>query len=65
MTLFRAEKCFSTFFNQNISNELTVLGHEIDYKKSIGEANCIMYYKKDNIYVGVSDDRRNGSAKGY
>ncbi|MAV64566.1 MAG: gamma-glutamyltransferase [Candidatus Marinimicrobia bacterium] len=53
------------FFNQNISNELTVLGHEVDYKKSIGEANCIMYYKKDNIYVGVSDDRRNGAAKGY
>ena len=53
------------FFNENIANELIEFNHVIDYKESIGEANCIMYDKSRNLFYGVSDDRRNGEAVGY
>ena len=51
--------------NQNIINGLLEIGHDIGYKSSIGEANCIMYDKSSNLFYGVSDDRRNGEAIGY
>ena len=52
-------------FNSDVTNKLIDLGHEIDYKRSIGEANCIMYDKINKTLLGVSDSRRNGSAIGY
>ena len=52
-------------FSRDIINKLIDLGHNIDYKNSIGEANCIMYDSKSKIFLGVSDSRRNGSAIGY
>ena len=51
--------------NQDVIDELLEIGHEIEYKRSIGEANCIMYDKSRNLFYGVSDDRRNGQAIGY
>ena len=51
--------------NQDVIDELLEMGHEIEYKRSIGEANCIMYDKSRNLFYGVSDDRRNGQAMGY
>ena len=59
--IFLENRMFST----DIINKLIDLGHNIDYKKSIGEANCIMYDSKSKIFLGVSDTRRNGSAIGY
>ena len=52
-------------FNSDVINKLIDLGHDIGYKRSIGEANCIMYNKRDKTFLGVSDSRRNGSAIGY
>ena len=52
-------------FNSEIVNGLANFNHEIDYKRSIGEANCIMYDKSRNLFFGVADDRRNGKAIGY
>jgi len=52
-------------FNSDVINKLIDLGHDIGYKGSIGEANCIMYNKRDKTFLGVSDSRRNGSAIGY
>ena len=52
-------------FNSDVTNKLIDLGHDIAYKKSIGEANCIMYDKVNKTLMGVSDSRRNGSAIGY
>ena len=59
--IFLENRMFST----DIINKLIDLGHNIDYKQSIGEANCIMYDSKSKIFLGVSDSRRNGSAIGY
>ena len=55
----------SNFLHKSIYDDLLSLNHTVDYKQSIGEANCIMYYKEGDIFMGVSDDRRNGFAKGY
>ena len=52
-------------FNSDVREKLIDLGHHIDYKNSIGESNCIMYSKKNNLFLGVSDNRRNGKAIGY
>ena len=52
-------------FNSDVIKKLIDLGHDISYKRSIGEANCIMYDKKNKAFLGVSDSRRNGSAIGY
>ena len=52
-------------FNSDVREKLIDLGHSIDYKNSIGEANCIMYDKQKKIFLGVSDSRRNGKAIGY
>ncbi len=51
--------------NQNIIDQLSDFGHDVAYKRSIGEANCIMFDKSRNLFYGVSDDRRNGQAIGY
>ena len=51
--------------NQDVIDKLLEIGHEVSYKRSIGEANCIMYDKSRNLFYGVSDDRRNGQAVGY
>ena len=50
---------------QDAIDRLLEIGHEVSYKRSIGEANCIMYDKSRNLFYGVSDDRRNGQAVGY
>ncbi|MBJ48573.1 MAG: gamma-glutamyltransferase [Candidatus Marinimicrobia bacterium] len=55
----------SNSFNSNLINELNKMGHIIAEKRTIGEANCIMYDKKSKVYLGVADSRRNGSAIGY
>ena len=52
-------------FNSDVREKLIDLGHHIDYKNSIGESNCIMYSTKNNLFLGVSDNRRNGKAIGY
>ena len=52
-------------FSSDVINKLIDLGHNVDYKNSIGEANCIMYDSKGQFFLGVSDSRRNGSAIGY
>ena len=52
-------------FDSDVRKKLIDLGHDIDFKKSIGEANCIMYDKQNKIFFGVSDSRRNGEAIGY
>jgi len=52
-------------FNSDVINKLIDLGHDIGYKRSIGEANCIMYDKRNKAFLGVSDSRRNGSAIAY
>ena len=59
--IFLEDKMFSS----DVTNKLIDLGHNISYKRSIGEANCIMYDKMTKIFLGVSDSRRNGSAIGY
>jgi len=55
----------SNKFSNRVVHELSKMKHKVAYKKSIGEANCIMYDKDKKLFIGVSDDRRNGSAKGY
>ena len=55
----------SNKFANILINELRNMRHKIDYKKSIGEANCIMYDKNKKLFIGVSDDRGNGTAQGY
>ena len=52
-------------FGSDVQKKLIDLGHNIDFKRSIGEANCIMYDKQNKIFFGVSDSRRNGEAIGY
>ena len=52
-------------FGSDVQKKLIDLGHNIDFKRSIGEANCIMYDKQNKIFFGVSDSRRNGDAIGY
>ncbi|MAX12555.1 MAG: gamma-glutamyltransferase [Candidatus Marinimicrobia bacterium] len=52
-------------FSPHVIDKLEEYGHDIGIKRSIGEANCIMYDKKLNLFYGVSDDRRNGQAVGY
>lgn len=55
----------SNYFSTKIINDLNNMGHIVAEKKSIGEANCIMYDKNLRMYQGVFDNRRNGSAIGY
>ena len=55
----------SNKFSDRVVDKLSSMKHNIAYKKSIGEANCIMYDKDKKLFMGVSDDRRNGAAKGY
>ena len=55
----------SKMFNSDVQDKLIDLGHNIDFKRSIGEANCIMYDKEAKIFFGVSDNRRQGDAAGY
>ena len=52
-------------FGSDVQEKLIDLGHSIDFKRSIGEANCIMYDKQNRIFFGVNDSRRNGKAIGY
>ena len=52
-------------FGEDIYNKLIDLGHDIEFKQSIGEANCIMYDKHNKIFFGVNDSRRKGEALGY
>ena len=52
-------------FNSDVREKLIDLGHDIAYKNSIGEANCIMFDKQNKILLGVGDSRRNGRAIGF
>ena len=52
-------------FGSDVYNKLIDLGHDIEFKRSIGEANCIMYDKRNKIFFGVNDSRRKGEAVGY
>ena len=64
-----------SFEYQNFSNEtlsdLESRGHSYYFRRSIGEANCIMvdyiYNENDttSVYYGASDSRRDASAEGY
>ena len=42
---------------------LKAKGHSIEYRKSIGEANCIQV--EGGYMFGAADSRRNSSAVGY
>ena len=53
-----------TLINETI-NELTRIGHNLYYRSSIGEANCIMIDYNNNLKFGVSDSRRGGTALSY
>tara|TARA_B100002051_G_C16745441_1_gene647313 strand:- start:1587 stop:3440 length:1854 start_codon:yes stop_codon:yes gene_type:complete len=58
-------------FSKETIDKLIKLGHNLRYRASIGEANCIMIDYIDNeietskIIYGASDKRRDASAKGY
>ena len=64
-----------SFEYQNFSNEtlldLESRGHSYYFRRSIGEANCILvdyiYNENDttSVYYGASDSRRDASAEGY
>ena len=64
-----------SFEYQNFSNETLIdlesRGHSYYFRKSIGEANCILvdyiYNENDttSVYYGASDSRRDASAEGY
>ena len=46
-----------------VANELTLMGHDITRKKMTSGLNVI--WKKKNLWIGVSDYRREGFAIGY
>ena len=46
-----------------VANELTLMGHDITRKKMTSGLNVI--WKKNNLWIGVSDYRREGFAVGY
>ena len=46
-----------------VANELTLMGHDITRKKMTSGLNVI--WKKNNLWIGVSDYRREGFAIGY
>ena len=50
-------------FSYETIKSLKDKGHEIQYRKSIGEANCIQV--KSGLIFGAADSRRNSSAIGY
>ena len=58
-------------FSKETTDKLIKLGHNLRYRSSIGEANCIMIDYSDNeletskIIYGASDKRRDASAKGH
>ena len=59
-------------FSKETLSSLQKMGHNISYRNSIGEANCIKIDlldktgdKKNYIYSGAADSRRGSSAIGY
>jgi len=44
---------------------LTNIGYNIRNRRSIGEANCILYDNKNGIYYSSGDSRRGATAKAY
>ncbi len=50
---------------EDVINKLTSMGHDYIYrgKVGIGEANCIM--RKNNLYYGSADSRRNSTTLAY
>tara|TARA_B100000029_G_scaffold516704_1_gene632907 strand:- start:1405 stop:3105 length:1701 start_codon:yes stop_codon:yes gene_type:complete len=50
-------------FSLETIKKLKKMGHKISFRRSIGEANCIL--KEDSIIMGSADSRRNSSAIGY
>ena len=51
-------------FGKEIEDELSSLGHKIEYQKGIfGGYQAIML--KDGVYYGASETRKDGQAAGY
>ena len=46
-------------------NKLLDLGYNLKNRRSIGEANCILYDYKNRKYYVSGDSRRHASAKAY
>jgi len=53
----------SSRFSSETIQTLENRGHAIQYRGSIGEANCIQV--EDGLIFGSADSRRNSSAVGY
>ena len=58
-----------SFEYQNFSPETLVdlekRGHSYYFRRSIGEANCILYDYENKIFYASGDSRRRASAKAY
>ena len=54
-------------FSKETLDQLKTLGHNYDFRSSIGEANCIQVVSdhKGNLIIGSGDSRRGGSAIAY
>jgi gamma-glutamyltranspeptidase/glutathione hydrolase len=51
-------------FDEKIRKELMEMGHQLEYKKgSFGGYQAIM--KKNGVYYGASESRKDGQAAGY
>jgi gamma-glutamyltranspeptidase/glutathione hydrolase len=51
-------------FDEKIRKELIKMGHQLDYEKgSFGGYQAIM--KKNGVYYGASESRKDGQAAGY
>jgi gamma-glutamyltranspeptidase/glutathione hydrolase len=59
---------FEGRFSQDLTSELEKMGHNIrrteDYNQYLGGVQLIYFDKKLQKYIGVSDPRRAGAAKG-